>query len=248
MHGLFQINMKRYCTICVCFCLLSLNSYAFNLRKSGTGISGSVINSVFQDTRGMIWVGTNTGVSRFDGKGAVQIAGLNGVKNITGIVTGEIIAETLYGLKLYNSETDLISNFDMFGNTSFAVSDSKGTVFVIQGNGSVYYKTVQQKGFDNIIVSDLFSNNIKFVKVDNGILRIVTRNGIIREFNVIYSHGIVNLEENSTIQVGSTVLFCFESENRIYVIDDEYRLIELSPTNKPVFIADLNKLLSGKEC
>ena len=244
LNILLNITMKKS----FCFtlaCLLTLNLHAFNLRKSRADIGGSVIHSVFQDSKGMIWVGTNTGVSSFDGKEARQVSGLIGVNKIAGIVTGGIIAETLYGLKLYNPEGDSISDFSMFNNTSFVTSDSEGSVFVIQGNGFIYYKTVRQIAFDNIVVPDLLSADIRFFKASGNTLSLVSSTGVIRNFEIVYNSDIISLNEKESIKTGSNILHCFESENRIYFLNEEYYLSELY-VNKAMFIADLKHVLQDK--
>ena len=225
--------------------MLALNSYAFTLRKSGASIDGSVINSVFQDSRGMVWVGTNTGVSMFDGKESRRVAGLIGVNKISGMITGEIIAETLYGLKIFNPEDDSISDFSMFNNTSYVTSDSKGSVFVIQGNGFVYYKTAQHSEFDNIIVPDLLSADIRFFNASGNNLILVAGTGLIRNFEVEYNGDIIRLNEKESIKTGSSILHFFESEDRFFFLNDEYQLNELY-AGKALFIADLKLTLQDK--
>ena len=239
--------MKRIFTLIVCFCFFASSSHAFNLRKVGHGISGSIINSVYQDKEGFIWVGTNTGVSRYDGKISTVIPGFTGVKNITGTTSGKIIAETLYGLKAYDPKTDSTLNYKMFSNTSFMTSDNNGTLFIIQGNGSVYYKTDQQNEFDNIIVSGLFAENIRFFKVNDQILSVISENGILENYEIIYNNKTIILNPKATFNTGSTILYCFESEDRTYFINDDYTLSELNITSgNTTLIADLKQTLQGK--
>ena len=225
--------------------MLALNSHAFNLRKSGGDISGSVIQSIFQDSQGLIWVGTNTGVSRFDGKESKPIAGLIGVNKIAGTAIGEIIAETLYGLKIYNPGNDSISDYGMFNNTSFVTSDTKGSVFIIQGNGFVYYKTARNSEFDNIIVPDLLSADIRFFKARDNNLCLVSGSGVVRIFEIVYVGDIIRLNEQESIKTGSTILHFFESENQFYFLNEEYRLSEFA-FDKTTFITDLKNALQDK--
>ena len=241
---LLNITMKKSFCLTL-FCILALNLHAFNLRKSGVDISGSVIHSVFQDSQGMVWVGTNTGVSRFDGKVARPVTGLTGVNKIKGTVTGEIVAETLYGLKMYNPEGNSISDFSMFNNTSFVTSDIKGSVFVIQGNGFVYYKTARHSEFDNIIVPDLLSADILFFKAEGNILFFISGGGVVRNFEIVYSGDVIRLNERESIKTGSNILHCFESENRIYFLNEEYRLSEWV-SGKAISIADMKSALRDK--
>jgi len=239
--------MKHIFMLFVCFCCSASFSQAFNLRKVGHNINGSIINSVYQDKEGFVWVGTNTGLSRYDGKTSTVISGFTGVKNITGTTSNKVIAETLYGLKVYEPETDSILNHKMFSNTSHVTSDSEGTVFIIQGNGSVYYKTDYQDKFDNIIVPGLFSENIRFFKIEYNVLSIISADGILRNFEIVYNSATIILNEKATLKIGSTILYCFESENCIYYIDNDYTLNELNiSSGKTSFISELKQTLKGK--
>lgn len=240
--------MKQVLVFFVYFHFFTLNSHAFNLRKAAPDIKGNMINSVFQDTKGLIWIGTNTGISRYDGKKTTQLPGFKGITGINGTTTGEIITETLYGLKIFDEPYESTKTFEMFNNVAFSASDSKGTIFIIQGNGSMYYKTNSQTGFDNIIIPDLMSDQIKLFLIDNtDILRIVTTDGTLRNIEILYHNGIVYLNEKSSIEIVSGVLFCFNSDNLIYVIDCEYKLNTFNlATNQSSFIIDLKQWFFDK--
>ena len=53
-------------------CLLALPGYAtrlpFRAYGAAEGLEGTYVRTVMQDSRGFVWVGTNTGVARFDGR------------------------------------------------------------------------------------------------------------------------------------------------------------------------------------
>jgi ligand-binding sensor domain-containing protein len=44
------------------------NNYSFTNFTTAQGLPDNKINSIAQDTRGFIWIGTAEGLSRFDGK------------------------------------------------------------------------------------------------------------------------------------------------------------------------------------
>lgn len=230
--------MKYVFMLFVSFCCLASFSHAFNMKKVGHDISGSIINSVYQDNNGFIWVSTNTGMSRYDGKAATIIPGFIGIKNITGTISNKIIAATLYGLKEYEPRTDSILNHKMFGNTSYVTSDSRGTVFVIQGNGSIYYKMDFQNKFDNILVPGLFSAYIRFFKVVDDILYMISADGVLRTFEIVYNNATILLNEKAAVAIDSSVLHCFESEDCIYFINVNYKLSQLCISSGNVLLID----------
>ncbi len=63
-------ELKYSTLILLCFILNTAYCQLYNFKNFGTkeGLVGSNVNSIFQDSRGYLWFGTQTGVSRFDGK------------------------------------------------------------------------------------------------------------------------------------------------------------------------------------
>lgn len=231
-----------------CFLMLVSYSHAFNLRKISSDMKGSIINSVFQDKRGLIWIGTNVGAGTYDGKMAIWLDNFKGVTAIDGTITGDIFIESLYGLKIFEEKSDSTFTFRMFSDIDFSTSDEKGTIFVIQGNGSIYYKTNTQDGFDNIIIPDLLSANIKGFFAHGNMLQIITDNGRLRTFEISYNDQIIYLGEKSPIKITTnTILYCFEMDNGIYMVDNQYKLSKFNLLTKECsLISDLKPILSDK--
>jgi len=68
-----MLRQIRFYSFLLLLCTLLHPAYSqqYNFKYFGTkeGLIGSNVNSIFQDSRGYIWFGTQTGISRFDGKG-----------------------------------------------------------------------------------------------------------------------------------------------------------------------------------
>ncbi|MCD8044593.1 MAG: hypothetical protein LUH10_16260, partial [Tannerellaceae bacterium] len=238
---------ERFVTLILyCFVILP-NTYAFNVRKAALGNNGSIIHSIYQDNKGLIWLGTNNGLNIYDGKSIVPINGYKGINKIYGSLQDEIFAETIYGLKILNNHSDSVAVFEMFNNISFSAIDSKGTFFAVQGNGSIYYKVFSEENFDNIIVPDLISTIIKAFFIDkDDILYILTDEGIIRSFEIGYNN-TVYLEERPLVRLTSGILFCFIYNNHIYAINNDYLLIDIDLlTYNSSIIDNLHALLAEK--
>src|SRR4051794_18129761 len=60
--------LSVFCTICFA------QSFTFNrfTTDDGLGLSSNVVNSIYQDEKGFIWVGTANGLQRFDGRKFIQ--------------------------------------------------------------------------------------------------------------------------------------------------------------------------------
>lgn len=241
------MKKKIFLLFLVCFAFTS-SLPAFNLKKIGLGNNGSVIYSIFQDNRGLIWLGTNTGLTTYDGKKTKVMNGFKGIKNIQGTPAGEIYAETLYGLKILPAESDSLSVFEMFNTISFSAVDSRSTSFVVQGNGFIYYKVISQDNYDNLILPDLISAKIKAFFIDQADrLQIITNEGIFRSFEIQYTHNAVHLKEISSLKRVQDVLFCFRYDTRIFMVDQSYILYEIdSDTQAVSYIDNLKPALSDK--
>ena len=64
--------MKKCISILIFSLILFFNGYSqqyiFSNYSINDGLSQSVVNCVFQDSRGFIWVGTQNGLNRFNGE------------------------------------------------------------------------------------------------------------------------------------------------------------------------------------
>lgn len=219
--------------VCAFLFIFSWSSFAFNLRKAGnTHISGSRVQSVFQDKRGLIWLSTNAGLFTYDGKETSPFYGIKGVSTVNQTTVGTFFVETLYGLSLFDSQADSIYTFEMFNNIAFSATDSKGNIFVIQGNGFMYYKTNQTKNFENVIIPGLAANQIKSFFIDSSdTIRIIHQNGVMRSFKIIEQHTNILLKEAEACRLTSAnILFNFRMKDHIYIVDEDYQLSMFSLT------------------
>jgi len=61
------------------FCKISFaQNFTFNRfsTEDGIGLSSNVVNSIYQDEKGFIWVGTANGLQRFDGRKFIQLSSI----------------------------------------------------------------------------------------------------------------------------------------------------------------------------
>jgi len=99
----------------------------------GNGLSSNYPNSIIQDSRGFIWVGTNNGVNRYDG---YQYKVFKHNANNSNTISDNLITSLLEdsngdiwigtsggGLNLYNSTTGIITRFNHKKNDSTSISN-----------------------------------------------------------------------------------------------------------------------------
>lgn len=66
-----DFGLSRFCILLLIFTSFYLNSsaqdYKYTVYNSEIGLTNNSVNCVFQDKSGILWIGTNNGLSKFDG-------------------------------------------------------------------------------------------------------------------------------------------------------------------------------------
>ena len=90
------------------------NHYQFSRLDIGNGLSNNAINCFYKDSKGFIWIGTGSGLNRYDGytfkvfKHSNDTTGLSD-DDITGIFegpSGKLWIVTMAGFNIYNPAED----------------------------------------------------------------------------------------------------------------------------------------------
>lgn len=254
--------MKTLINLAIILFLLHVSGqpvYAYNLRKINNRehLSSSTITSLYQDQRGLMWIGTGSGLNTYDGRNVAVYQAADNSKNLTGNQIVDMLGtddhvlwiHTYYGLNRIDRNTNTLETFDMFNRVSFSAKDSRGNVFLIQGNNSLYYLLKGEKQFDQLYMPDLIAADMLGFFIDgNDLIWIVRSNG----HNLCYSiqindQGNLMLKQEKGYQHKSSLLYCFHDENNIFFyIDADYRLYEFNTsTRQGKFIADLDSLLGN---
>ncbi len=122
--------MKQLCCILIfCFALIPkiyCQHYNFANYSLNEGLSQSVVNCIFQDSKGFIWIGTQNGLNRFDGEtfevyrfspsdtGSISN---NWIYAVSEDAEGNLWIGTKGGLNRYVRERDIFEGIDY--NTGF---------------------------------------------------------------------------------------------------------------------------------
>ena len=237
---------------------------SINYSISDNLLSSSV-NVTFQDKQGYIWIGTNYGVSKFDGYKFINYTATDGLlhNNILDIYedeTGKIwfITSSFYLTYIKNDTihqykyNDIIQkelyNNSLYVKNSFSVENDK-VVFGIENRGLF---TIYRNGNIKLFYNDkLLNNNIVIVnnknnvfalksKSNNGIMSFVSKCSFSNK-SFVYK---TNLFDNNDIVVEQTNNIFFLAHNKkIFIFKDNNVVDSLSINDKIIYLKKLNNNL-----
>jgi len=148
--------LKIFCMISMCLQLLSIAcsaQYYFRHYQTNDGLSHNSVRSIIQDKKGFIWIGTRSGLSRFDGytfkayKNKTDKFGYIGNDIITSVVedqTGMLWIGTGRGVFKFNPITEVFTKLAINGYISHLSVDQKNNLWII-ADVSLYQYDQQAK-------------------------------------------------------------------------------------------------------
>ena len=158
------------------FCALSISAqgeFRFRNYTINDGLSQSLVTTIIQDDNYGIWVGTQDGLNRFDGK-SFEVFTPDDNKNILSqsfkcsakSKDGRIWFGTVNGLTLYDPILEKFRSFTLNRKQSLQIEsifvDSKENLWIATlGYGLLYFDT-RNLNFTSIS-TDIFSSKIKLV-------------------------------------------------------------------------------------
>ena len=146
---------------------LSLRTY-----DSGDGLIRSMVISVFQDSKGFLWVGTSDGVARFDGVEFHTFTTSDGLVNnyVNDIIedgNGSLWIATAAGLSKYRdgSFTNFTTNEGLPSNSVLSLLYNENVIWIGTGNGVGKY-SLHEKSLVSVnsgyVLSDRFIRALYF--------------------------------------------------------------------------------------
>lgn len=202
--SLMKLRLRYILTLCFLLCAtaqMQASDYVFRNLTSTDGLSGMLINAIYKDNEGYVWLGTDNGVDRFDGL-RIRNYSFEGVGQATKKMVHTIVASPtgqLYvgnGLGLWTtreSSMTLVRRYQQSINCSVnaLLADGK-TLYVGTDNGLYVVKDDQVSV--HRIVTDIWaaSNRISDMQIDpkNRCIWISTQDGLAR-YNI--KNGTFNL-------------------------------------------------------
>lgn len=120
VHTTLQLIMKTKAILCLLLLFIAEVTIAQSSKLFTTDreLSSSLINCIYQDRNGMIWIGTEDGLNRYDGvkftiykheKGNAHSLRHNLIRAIFEDKQGNLLIGTYQGVQMYNAASDCFS-------------------------------------------------------------------------------------------------------------------------------------------
>ena len=157
----------------------SAQEYSYTHYDISEGLAGSTVYCITQDKEGFIWIGTETGVSRFDGAHFKNFTSVDGLPDVEVL---QIFSDSkgrvwmapfrksvcyYYKGKIYNQENDLaLRKIHLKGNIRNFAEDRNGDILIqemrglhlLRGNGQVKeYDSIDHRPIE---ISDAISSSV----------------------------------------------------------------------------------------
>lgn len=167
--------------------LVSVNAYSqaqyrfYSLSKTN-GLNNDVVTAITQDGDGFIWLGTQTGLMRYDGQSFVPISSLNDSitlegSNIIDLKTdslGNIWIATDHGLSQYSIKNEKLTNYYIYHDGNRIASYHVERIFITHDNrlmfltsdGFLYAYQSESNSFEPFAYDFFAHRNIKSCFVD----------------------------------------------------------------------------------
>ena len=207
----------------------SQTSYRFNNYSINEGLSQSVVTCLLQDNTNLLWVGTQEGLNRFDGK-VFEIFNSDNTKGIESenircsakTSDGNLWFGTTNGLLKYDFENEKFISFLFIKNTPLQIEnisiDSKGNIWIASlTSGLLMFdpKTEKFTSYSFIIMTHrvqgvFFDNeNELFVTTeDKGLLHYNIKHKSLKFLNIPYKKGVQGTITKITSCEKDKVLIC----------------------------------------
>ncbi len=250
-------QLKKHLTLSIFLlkCFLSY-SQSFNFKNYNTeqGLPQSQVLSVFQDHKGYMWFGTNSGgAAKFDGNTFSVFNTNTGLidNNIFAIVenkNNEIIFGTSKGVCVYNgtnfktySEKDGIKNpliYSLANDGSVIWIGTQEGVYILNNNKITpfdKYSPLNQSSVYKIFIDS--EKNIWFGTLQNGVIKYNVKNKTFKQFKIEKENGESKMIFSITQIENKNIIIA--SQEGLYIINDKLELrflteisgnINISPT------------------
>lgn len=249
---------KKHISILLLFISVIQPGIANNLRQISNieNLSNNSIESLYQDHRGKLWIGTCDGLNIYNGRNITVYQPADKNLALSGNIIDNIIEteddifwiQTYYGLNKLNKIDNTVKYFNEFKQNLFMAKDKSNTLFIIQDDNYIQYFDKKLETFKTVSFPGINIKNIlSFVIDKDNRLWLFLKNGKITLYNIQYTSNTISFREIQQVNHSKAILFCFYSGNDVMIIDAEYQLYSLNLHNgSKMHHYDVRRMLEEK--
>ena len=250
-----NILIVAWFTLCTCLCRLPAYGYDLVQFSNKTGLSNSYVSALYQDQKGLLWIGTSDGLNIFDGKKISFYAGFfrsdklilsgNSISRILETEKGVVWIQTNYGLDKFNMETGTSQAFADFRGETHLAQDKHHNLFVMKDDGNIYCFTPGSKTFQKMNVPPADFRSVMTMAVDGaGRLWIFAKGHGTYSYQILREGKNVGLQPAGEFRHTEGIRDAFAENEAAYFIDDTYALYEFDYGNRQLYyVTDLRPII-----
>lgn len=225
--------------------------YAYSLRQfsNKNGLSNSAIQSLYQDSQGVLWIGTCDGLNVFDGNNIHLYTPVDVSRNLlSGNIISQIVEsepgilwlQTNYGLDRLDTYRQTCRTFTEFKDNIFLARSKNKCMLVLKDDGNLYHYQQENQKFLQLNISSMDFNKVLSMTIDsNNLLWIFATGNNTRCYRLNHTGKSVTLIPEKPFGHHG-LKHAFIGEDSAYFIDETYALYEYSFSNRQCYyIADL---------
>ncbi|MDR2912900.1 MAG: helix-turn-helix domain-containing protein [Alistipes sp.] len=242
--------MKRLSLLILCVVATQAAS-GYNLRQVSKydGLSNSAIQTICQDSDGVMWFGSVDGLNMYDGRtlrtysdtGGESLSG-NLIENMIETEPSILWIQTNYGLDRFDKRRRTVERFGEYSsNYRLRKGGDVQLLFVRETDEIVYWNEVDNS-FDHLPLDDFnYANLLDYLVTDDNILWLLMRDGESRAFSLVSDgNGRRTLVPYPTFEHPHQLRYAFHEGEAIYFVDLPGTLYRYDTwERKKTYIADI---------
>lgn len=251
------ISTCRFVWLCCLCLLLPANIQGQHIRQLSNrdGLSNSAILSLYQDERGLIWIGSCDGLNVFDGTDVhlytpnSQASNLISGNLINGICSTRkdvLWVQTNYGLDRLDAGQESSLHFSNFKDNNVMVESPANGFFTLKDDGCIYHFDEKAQTFRQLTASIAPFGRILAMSIDRKeCLWVITQGEQpVQCFRIEQTGNETRLTPQQLPPATLRLKHAFAEEDQIYFVDTTYGFYEYDLNNrKAYFIADLSEAI-----
>ncbi len=158
-------------------CCFSDSMHAYSLRQfsNKNGLSNSAIQSLYQDSQGILWIGTCDGLNVFDGNAICLYTPVDVSRNLlSGNIISQIVEsepdilwlQTNYGLDRLDTRRQTCQTFTEFKDNIFLARSNDNCMLVLKDDGNLYHYQQENRKFLLLDTSPMDFNKVLGMTID----------------------------------------------------------------------------------